>query len=418
VPSSPTPAPDSERGFKLLLTALGVATVLLLLLWAIDITNKERSPLQRWLPFLAKNPQMGEALFREKGCVRCHAMHGAGGASAPDLGQRHSDSASLAQLVSAMWNHAPQMWQAMQADQVAYPELSYEQTSALVSFLYMSRHVDPAGNAERGHELVHSKGCSRCHAIRAQGGHSARDLASLALESPTEWTQSILDSSAEMKASMDDLGMSWPKFAPHEFNDLLAYLREINPSSVKPGPFRKGDANAGWEVFQSKSCLVCHSVKDERGRLGPSLGASSRVAGTFSDMAAHMWNATPKMEAAMAARRIPSPRFKNTEVADLFAFLYTLQYFEPGGSPQLGRNVFRSRGCARCHGEDALGATAPALRGRHFYNSISLAAELWTHGKKMHEKGQQTQQPWPTLQESDVGDLIAFLNQPPSKKVQ
>ncbi|MFB3916187.1 MAG: c-type cytochrome [Terriglobales bacterium] len=409
--------PDSERGFKILLFALGTATVVLLVLWAFSISQSERLSLQRWLPFLVKNPQAGETVFREKGCVNCHAVHGSGGISAPDLGQKRPDNPTLAQLVTAMWNHAPQMWDAMQAGQLSYPELTYDQTSELVAYLYLSRHADESGDAERGRQLFQEKGCANCHSVRGRGGHKASDLAALGFGSRAAWAQSMLNCAVQMKSSMEESGMPWPQFGPNELRDMLAFLRQVNPSPRPSVAFGQGDPTRGWEVFQSKSCLVCHSVKDEQGRLGPNLGPSGSVRGTFSDMATQMWNSMPKMEAEMNARGMKAPRFKDTELPDLLAFLYTLRYFEPTGSPQLGRTVFRSRGCARCHGDDALGGSAPALRGRtHLYNSIALAAGLWTHGREMYKETKQMGQSWPTLQESDIGDLLAFLNEPAKKK--
>lgn len=416
MPSTPNAVTDSERGFKLLLSLLGAVTVVLLVLWAFSVSRSERSSLHRWLPFIERNPQAGEAVFRQKGCVSCHAVHGSGGVSAPDLGQLRSGRSSLAQLVTAMWNHAPQMWDKMQASQISYPDLTYDQASELVAYLYMSSHSDDAGNPERGRRIFQDKGCANCHAVRGQGSHYAGDLASLGLNSPAAWVQSMLNHSAQMQAGMAGTGMHWPRFEPSEVKDLLAYLRQTNPSAAQAGAFGQGDPNRGWDVFQSKSCLVCHSVKDEQGRLGPNLGPSGEVTGTFSDMAGQMWNSMPKMQEEMKARHISPPHFKDNELADLLAFLYTLRYFEPTGSPQLGETVFRTHGCANCHGPDALGGSAPALRGRtHLYNSISLAAELWTHGRKMYSQAKQAGQPWPTLQETDIGDLLTFINQPVRK---
>jgi hypothetical protein len=80
--------------------------------------------------------------------------------------------------------------------------------------------------------------------------------------------------------------------------------------------------------------------------------------------------------------------------------------------------LFGGRGCSLCHGPAALGTSeAPSLRGRgRSFNSISLAAALWRHGPGMFKHAQDLGLPWPTLAETDVGDLISFLNTSPERE--
>jgi hypothetical protein len=125
---------------------------------------------------------------------------------------------------------------------------------------------------------------------------------------------------------------------------------------------------------------------------------------------------SPQMEKAMARQGITHPKLSAQEMTDIFAFLYSLRYVEPTGSPHVGASVFQWRGCSRCHGGNAEGsARAPALRGRT-YNSISLAVALWRHGQQMHAQTRQLGLGWPTLAEDDVGDLLAFLNLPAERR--
>jgi hypothetical protein len=46
------------------------------------------------------------------------------------------------------------------------------------------------------------------------------------------------------------------------------------------------------------------------------------------------------------------------------------------------------------------------------YTAVRLANNLWRHGAKMYEQSRKAGQSWPVLQESDVGDLLSFLNTP------
>ena len=56
----------------------------------------------------------GEQLFDTEQCVQCHSVNGHGGSSAPDLGRRVDRNFTPAVMASLMWNHAPDMWTAMQ----------------------------------------------------------------------------------------------------------------------------------------------------------------------------------------------------------------------------------------------------------------------------------------------------------------
>src|SRR3989337_2924374 len=94
-----------------MLAAVG-ATLLLVgvLLW-------DYSTRARWGIFLVGDPRIGEQLFDRKGCAHCHALNGYGGHLAPDLGfQLSPEKKDLGEIVVAMWNHAPAMWERMQTE--------------------------------------------------------------------------------------------------------------------------------------------------------------------------------------------------------------------------------------------------------------------------------------------------------------
>jgi len=151
----------------------------------------------------------------------------------------------------------------------------------------------------------------------------------------------------------------------------------------------------------------------DNGSTGPYLGQQQKLPPTFSEFGAALLNHIPQMENAMAGQGVQWPTFELNEVRDLTVFFYSLRYLEPTGSPQIGRTVFTWRGCARCHGAQAEGGTAPRLRGKGVnFTASRLATDLWRHGRGMYARAQHDDQPWPELQESDVGNLLAFLNSP------
>ena len=129
-----------------------------------------------------------------------------------------------------------------------------------------------------------------------------------------------------------------------------------------------------------------------------------------------MLNHFPNMRLAMDGQGGTPPQFSSNDLADLAVFLYGLRNTEPTGSAYVGASVFVWRGCAACHGTGATGGSAPPLRGRgQTYTAVRLATGLWAHGNRMYEETRRTGQPWPRLEDSDIGDLLAYLNTPIEK---
>ena len=388
-----------------------LAVVAALAFTAAMVTQGRRER-ERWSFFLAGSPQVGSRIFRDKGCIQCHSVNGAGGKVGPDLARKRSVESSLPQLVTAMWNHAPQMFERMRAERVSYPDLSYDDVAQLLAYLYMSRHVDDPGDPGRGRELFTQKGCAHCHSVSGVGGKIGPDLGEATdLVGPMEWTQALWNHATRMREATEQERVAWPEFEGHELRDLYAYVRQKASRAATP----IGDPARGWQVFQQKSCTGCHSIRATDQSEGPNLGPEQQLPETFTGMGGFMVSHSPKMEEAMARQGILRPHLSAQEMTDVFAFLYSLRYADPSGSPHVGGSVFKWRGCSRCHGENAEGTSrAPSLRGRN-YNSISLAVALWHHGERMYAQTGPVGIGWPTLVESDVGDLLAFLNSSPEE---
>jgi len=405
--------------------ACGAMLLLLgILMWQYNNTQR------RWAIAMAPRPAEGGAVFVRKGCANCHGNAGSGGKLGPRLRDRAS-LAGLPQLVTAMWNHAPRMYEAMQAQKLPYPTLSYNETGQLVAFLYMTGYADEPGDPERGRMLFESKQCARCHANDGSK-REAPDVAALALDDgPISWTQALWNHASAMQESMRRMGIAWPHFQANELRDLFAYVRRQGGRSDVDFSVPAADPDRGWKVFQEKSCLSCHALnrpsapalanasRGEHGRpVGPVLGADGKLPPTFSQFGEAMLNHFPDMRKAIDAEGKQPPTFQKQEMADLAVFLYSLHFREPSGSPHVGKSIFAWRGCADCHGAEAEGTARGArLRGLgRTYTATRLATDLWRHGAKMYEQSRKSGRPWPALQESDVGDLLSFLNTPVEKQ--
>ena len=400
-----------RRRREFLWWAAGALVALLLLLFAM---NRQSDVIQRSTATqVAARPAEGITLFRSKGCATCHSGGQQTGAGAPELRQLPSAS-TLPRLVAALWNHAPRMLESMHARHVPYPDLSYEEAGQLVAYLYLQGYNDGPGDADRGRQLFAAKHCIGCHNAGGPGAGSGPSLAAMTVPSTALiWTQVLWNHASNMQASMQRQGIAWPKFRENELRDLFAYVQQSGRAAAGD-PMSEGDPDRGWKVFQEKGCGACHGLTREQGQIGAQFGPDHNLPPTYAQFGAAMLNHFPEMQRAMDMQRTPPPSFHAQEMQDLAVFLYSLHYLEPSGSPQVGASVFTWRGCAQCHGSEAEGGRlGPPLRGRgQTYTAVRLAADLWRHGASMYEKSQTTGQPWPTLQESDIGNLLSFLNTP------
>ncbi len=373
---------------------------------------------QWWANFLVGDPHTGAAVFQRSGCAQCHSVNGTHRGSAPDLGFDRAPHSTLNELVAAMWNHAPVMWDEIRARKLKYPQLDTEDMAHLAAYLYASRYVDEPGNALEGRRLFNAKGCVRCHAVRGEGGTFAPDLTTIGVDTPIAWTQAMWNHAPAMEAAFRKAGLPWPAFRDREMVDLLAYVREVSTGARSEYKFLPANPENGAKLFQTKSCAGCHSLGDKPDGPGPALGAGHRLPRSIVQFAGLMWNHSPEMYRTMSDRNVQRPQFEGREMADLLAFLYTSRYFEAAGSPQTGRTIFVARGCAQCHGDTAQGgAAAPGLRRRGaVFTSVSLATALWRHGPEMYRKCKERGQPWPNLNEQDVSELVSYLSTPPEEK--
>ena len=106
------------------------------------------------------------------------------------------------------------------------------------------------------------------------------------------------------------------------------------PAQDLPAPTQ--NAVAGAEVFGEKGCIRCHSITGGGQSLGPDLRTLG-AARTFQDLTATLWNHLPDMNRSMAELGIARPRLSEREAGDLFAYLYTLGYFDAVGDAERGK---------------------------------------------------------------------------------
>lgn len=389
-----------------------IASVLVFLILPLALGGAE--PVAQSAYFVPGNPKAGMQAFLDKGCARCHSVLGEGGRTAPDLARAPAGHLSATEVVAAMWNHAPAMWQRMELERLATPKFAGEEMTNLFAFLYSVRSLDEPGDAERGRKLLADKKCLECHALPPSGDRIAPDLRNwTSYRNPVSWIQAMWNHGLAMHDKMAARGLTWPKFDQSEMADIIAYIRTLGGASRTRVHLRLANPEAGAQLFASKGCAACHA-----GGRAPDLGTQP-MPRTLGQFAAHMWNHAPAMWAGMQARRIQPPQFSNHEMADLIAYLFTQRYFEARGSADRGRRVFHDKGCGGCHSPGSGSARGPNLaQWRGAARPVRLAAALWNHGPLMLGNMRQQHIPWPRFRAEEVAHLMEFLDrgQPPQER--
>ncbi len=358
--------------------------------------------------FIPGDPKSGMKSFFEKGCGRCHSVLGEGGRTAPDLARAPGGHLSSAEMLAAMWNHAPAMWEKMRLERLSPPQFSQTEMANLFAFLYSVRSLDEPGDPERGKELLSAKKCLVCHSVAGRGGRVGPDLETWAsYRNPVSWIQAMWNHAPAMQRALAARSFAWPQFAGTDVADLIAYIRTLAPHPKRRVYVRAADPDAGRRIFEQKGCSKCHAVSGRGNRQGPDLG-TRELPRTLGQFAAVMWNHAPVMRASMQAQQVSRPEFSNREMADLISYLFAQRYFEVAGNVTRGRAVYKDKGCEHCH---AAGGAGPDLsRAASDAGPISIATALWNHGPMMLETMHQQQVSWPRFQPGEIVDLLEFLN--------
>lgn len=367
----------------------------------------------------APDPVEGSRLFVNKGCVVCHAVDGEGGKIGPDLG-RISTGRTLLGMAAVMWNHSPLMTERIKEAKVTRPKLTPEEMANLFAFLNYTGYLGSPGEPKRGAELFRDRSCIRCHAVGRVGGSVGPGLDHFKRYiSPVVLAAAMWNHGPKMRAVMEQAGIARPHLSGEDIADLLAYIRSAGRGGPESAVYLlPGNPEAGGRLFQEKRCAACHGPEGTGG-VGPNFRHRREdFQGGLTQVGALMWNHGPAIWRKMAEMQIPFPTLTGQEMADLVAFLYTLQYFAEPGNAARGREAFERKGCAACHGASGRGGGgAPDLtKSLGAAPPIAIAAAMWNHGSAMAQEARARGVPWPTLEGRDLADLVEFLRTGGRKK--
>ncbi len=146
------------------------------------------------------------------------------------------------------------------------------------------------------------------------------------------------------------------------------------------------DSARGRQLFESLSCIQCHSVNGTGGALAKNVGATDlgRIVDrgfTPATLAATMWNHAPAMWNAMRQQEIRAGNMTERDASNLFAYFYSARFFERPGDAARGKRAFTVRGCAHCHGlqQSILPRVKPVSQWESLADPVALTEAMWNH---------------------------------------
>jgi mono/diheme cytochrome c family protein len=186
-------------------------------------------------------------------------------------------------------------------------------------------------------------------------------------------------------------------------------------------------------VFEAEGCIQCHALNGVGPAIGPDLGRVADRGFTLASFTAAMWNHAPAMWSAMRQRNIQPPRLDEQQAADLFAFFYSMRFFEEEGDAARGKQVFTSHRCSTCHGIDkplsAPGApdAKPVSQWTTTSDPLDLVESMWNHAPLMRAALARTPEAkkrgflgpeWPKLSGQEFADLLVYVRPLSSRQAQ
>jgi mono/diheme cytochrome c family protein len=175
------------------------------------------------------------------------------------------------------------------------------------------------------------------------------------------------------------------------------------------------DAQRGAEVLRREKCLTCHNIHGEGTHLAPDLGRRIGRRYTPAVLASVMWNHAPTMWTSMAERGVAEPRLSVEDAGDLFAYFFSVRFFDRPGEAERGKRVFEEKHCGTCH--SSAGPGKPLSQWTAFADPILLVQQMFNHSVQMTQAMKQHKREWVTLTSQDLTDLTVYLqNLPQTRK--
>lgn len=186
------------------------------------------------------NPRHGRTLFKEKGCLKCHAIAGVGGRGGPDLYAAAGDLVrSVPAIAGVMWNHSIGMTAAFERRRIPRVTFSGQEMVDVIAYLYFIGFSNVRAVPARGAQLFETK-CGTCH--RRKGAAVVRtsaqpdgapDLLSVpGLDDPFAIMAAMWNHAPRMENEFHTRGLTWPRLEPGQAADLAAHLLSLRGAAA------------------------------------------------------------------------------------------------------------------------------------------------------------------------------------------
>jgi len=267
------------------------------------------------------NPAVGARYFAEKHCISCHQVGGSGGVVGPNLDFLKQFASPLF-VAAALWNHGPQMMEAMKAKGIERPAFIGPELHDLLAYLVPASagpregplYVLP-GRADEGRRLFTDKRCIACHNVDGEGGRVGPDLVGRGVRrSLLEFSAAMWNKAPAMVAAMKARGIAVPQLRPDEMADIVAYLYAVRYFA------EPGNASNGKTLAKDKGCLRCHGASRAGAKLASDLATTKGFQSPAAVIAA-LWNHAVVPLPGSAGQKGGWPEFRPEEMADLVAWL-------------------------------------------------------------------------------------------------
>jgi mono/diheme cytochrome c family protein len=351
---------------------------------------------------LAYHPQHQQHPFEKFGCTICHRGQG------------------RATTVAGAHGNVPH-WDS--------PMLPMKYIQASCGQCHQATDNPAAPQLARGAQLFETRGCRGCHKLGGVGGIVGPELDKVGSRRSPEWLKAHFLSPASVTPGS---GMPPQKFSPPDLEAITMFMLSQTGepvsgfySSMKVIP----SASEGRRLFQQKGCIGCHSIGGVGGKTGPALDDVG-LRRTPEWMIQHFQNP----QAVSPGTVMPRFGFTESEARALTDFLLNLRDQKMALSlPSLmspverGREVFRTYGCAGCHGLEGKGGVPnPNAKTAEQVPALTYVADGYTKPelKKFIENGQRDiaaldpKRPAPplympawgaTIKDAEINDLVEYL---------
>jgi cytochrome c2 len=178
------------------------------------------------------------------------------------------------------------------------------------------------------------------------------------------------------------------------------------------------DSARGAKLFETLSCVACHSVNGHGGKAAPDLGRITDRNFTPSTVASTMWNHAPAMWASMRERDIRAGDLNEQAAADLFAFFYSARFFEKPGDAGRGKRIFAAKHCAECHGltTPKIPEAKPVAEWTATGHPMELVNAMWNHAATMRQEFTKRRLAFPEITAQELSDILVYVRNLPTAK--